>query len=308
MQLYRHLPHLKCSGAKARAVTVGAYDGLHLGHQEILHRLTEFGRNAGLPTLVLSFEPTPKEFFSPANPPARLTRFRERFDLLTQSGVDEFFCPRFSSIRDLSPDAFIRDLLVDGLGAKHVVVGHDFRFASHRLGTLDDLDAAGRICGFEVTAVPAVYQNNRRVSSTVIRTALQSGDLKTARDMLGRDYSMSGKVIRGLGLGKSLGFPTANVNLNRRLTPVDGIFAARVGGIAEGLLDGVASVGTRPTVGGVKPLLEVFVFDFDRDIYGEYITVHFIERLREERKFSDVDAMVAQMHDDVVDARAALAA
>lgn len=308
MQLYRHLPHLKCSGAKARAVTVGAYDGLHLGHQEILHRLTEFGRNAGLPTLVLSFEPTPKEFFSPANPPARLTRFRERFDLLTQSGVDEFFCPRFSSIRDLSPDAFIRDLLVDGLGAKHVVVGHDFRFASHRLGTLDDLDAAGRICGFEVTAVPAVYQDNRRVSSTVIRAALQSGDLKTARDMLGRDYSMSGKVIRGLGLGKSLGFPTANVNLNRRLTPVDGIFAARVGGIAEGLLDGVASVGTRPTVGGVKPLLEVFVFDFDRDIYGEYITVHFIERLREERKFSDVDAMVAQMHDDVVDARAALAA
>jgi riboflavin kinase/FMN adenylyltransferase len=308
MQLYRHLPHLKCSGAKARAVTVGAYDGLHLGHQEILHRLTEFGRNAGLPTLVLSFEPTPKEFFSPANPPARLTRFRERFDLLTQSGVDEFFCPRFSSIRDLSPDAFIRDLLVDGLGAKHVVVGHDFRFASHRLGTLDDLDAAGRICGFEVTAVPAVYQDNRRVSSTVIRAALQSGDLKTARDMLGRDYSMSGKVIRGLGLGKSLGFPTANVNLNRRLTPVDGIFAARVGGIAEGLLDGVASVGIRPTVGGVKPLLEVFVFDFDRDIYGEYITVHFIERLREERKFSDVDAMVAQMHDDVVDARAALAA
>lgn len=308
MQLYRHLPHLKRSGAKARAVTVGAYDGLHLGHQEILHRLTEFGRNAGLPTLVLSFEPTPKEFFSPANPPARLTRFRERFDLLTQSGVDEFFCPRFSSIRDLSPDAFIRDLLVDGLGAKHVVVGHDFRFASHRLGTLDDLDAAGRICGFEVTAVPAVYQNNRRVSSTVIRTALQSGDLKTARDMLGRDYSMSGKVICGLGLGKNLGFPTANVNLNRRLTPVDGIFAARVGGIAEGLLDGVASVGTRPTVGGVKPLLEVFVFDFDRDIYGEYITVHFIERLREERKFSDVDSMVAQMHDDVVDARAALAA
>ncbi len=308
MQLYRHLPHLKRSGETARAVTVGAYDGVHLGHQEILHRLTEHGRDAGLPTLVLSFEPMPKEFFSPANPPARLTRFRERFDLLTQSGVDEFFCPRFSSIRDLSPEAFIRDLLVDGLGAKYVVVGHDFRFASQRLGTLEDLDAAGRSCGFEVTAVPAVYRDSRRVSSTVIRTALQGGDLKTARSMLGRDYSMSGKVIRGLGLGKSLGFPTANVNLNRRLTPVDGIFAARVSGLAEGLLDGVASVGTRPTVGGVKPLLEVFVFDFERDIYGEYITVHFIERLREERKFSDVDSMVAQMHDDVVDARAALAA
>jgi riboflavin kinase/FMN adenylyltransferase len=126
--------------------------------------------------------------------------------------------------------------------------------------------------------------------------------------MLGRDYAMSGKVIRGLGLGKNLGFPTANVNLNRRLTPVDGIFAARVSGLSEGLLDGVASVGTRPTVGGVKPLLEICIFDFDRDIYGEYITVHFIERLREERKFSDVDSMVTQMHKDVVDARAALAA
>ena len=126
--------------------------------------------------------------------------------------------------------------------------------------------------------------------------------------MLGRDYSMSGKVIRGLGLGKSLGFPTANVNLNRCLTPVDGIFAARISGLGEGLLDGVASVGTRPTVGGVKPLLEVFIFDYDRDIYGEYITVHFIERLREERKYSDIDSMVKQIHKDVVDARAALTA
>lgn len=308
MQLYRYLPFLKRSGKTARAVTVGAYDGLHLGHQEILRRLSEQGRNAGLSTLVLSFEPTPREFFSPANPPARLTRFRERFDLLAEYGIDEFFCPRFSSIHNLSPEAFIRGLLVEGLGAKHIVVGDDFRFASQRLGTLENLDAAGKSCGFEVTAVAAVYQDNCRVSSTAIRAALQCGDLETARSMLGRDYSMSGQVIRGLGLGKKLGFPTANVNLNRRLTPVDGIFAARVSGLTEGLLDGIASVGTRPTVGGVKPLLEVCIFDFDRDIYGEYITVHFIERLREERKFSDVDSMVIQMHKDVVDAHAALTA
>ena len=242
MQLYRHLPCLKRSGETARAVTVGAYDGLHLGHQEILHRLSEHGRNAGLSTLVLSFEPMPKEFFSPENPPARLTRFRERFELLAQYGIDEFFCPRFSTIRDLSPDAFIRDLLVDGLAAKFVVVGHDFRFASQRLGTLADLETGGKSCGFEVTAVPAVYQDNRLVSSTAIRTALQGGDLKTARSMLGRDYSMSGTVIRGLGLGKNLGFPTANVNLNRRLTPVDGIFAARVSGLADGRVAGIASV------------------------------------------------------------------
>lgn len=308
MKLYRDLDSLKRAGQTTRVVTVGAYDGLHLGHQEILRQLAEIGRSVGLSTLVMSFEPMPKEFFSPSNPPARLTRFRERLDLLAGFGVDEFFCPRFDSIRDLSPDAFIRDLLVDGLSANQVVVGHDFRFASHRLGSLDDLNAAGREGGFEVTTIPAVYLDEERVSSTVIRAALQTGDLDTARRMLGRDYSMSGTVIRGLGLGCNLGFPTANVNLNRRVTPVDGIFAARVSGIGGEILDGVASVGTRPTVGGVKPLLEVFIFGFDRDIYGEYITVHFIKRLREERKYSDVDSMVEQMHRDVVDARAVLAA
>lgn len=308
MQLYRDLDSLRRAGSQARAVTVGAYDGLHLGHQEILRQLAERGGADGLSTLVMSFEPMPKEFFSPSNPPARLTRFRERFDLLAAFGVDEFFCPRFDHVRDLSTDAFIRDLLIDGLQARQVVVGHDFRFASHRLGTIDDLRTAGRAGGFEVTAIPAVFLDDERVSSTVIRSALQSGDLETAQRMLGRDYSMSGTVIPGLALGRNLGFPTANVNLNRRLTPVDGIFAARVSGIGGELLDGVASVGTRPTVGGVKPLLEVFIFDFDRDIYGEYITVHFIKRLREERKFSDVDSMVEQMHRDVVDARTVLAA
>ncbi len=308
MYLYRDLNSLKRTGRIARAITVGAYDGLHLGHQEILRRLVELGREADLSTLVMSFEPMPKEFFSPVNPPARLTRFRERMDLLAKFGVDEFFCPRFDNIRDLSPNGFIRELLIDGLNANHVVVGHDFRFASHRLGSLQDLNAAGRANGFEVTAIPAVYLDDERISSTVIRAALQTGDLDTARRMLGRNYSMSGTVIRGLGLGRNLGFPTANVNLNRRVTPVDGIFAARVGGIGDEMLDGVASVGTRPTVGGVKPLLEVFIFGFDRDIYGEYITVHFVKRLREERKYSDVDSMVAQMHRDVVDARAVLAA
>ncbi|MFL2553920.1 MAG: bifunctional riboflavin kinase/FAD synthetase [Candidatus Rariloculaceae bacterium] len=308
MYLYRDLNSLKRTGRIARVITVGAYDGLHLGHQEILRRLVELGREADLSTLVMSFEPMPKEFFSPVNPPARLTRFRERMDLLAKFGVDEFFCPRFDNIRDLSPNRFIRELLIDGLNANHVVVGHDFRFASHRLGSLQDLNAAGRANGFEVTAIPAVYLDDERISSTVIRAALQTGDLDTASRMLGRNYSMSGTVIRGLGLGRNLGFPTANVNLNRRVTPVDGIFAARVGGIGDEMLDGVASVGTRPTVGGVKPLLEVFIFGFDRDIYGEYITVHFVKRLREERKYSDVDSMVAQMHSDVVDARAVLAA
>ena len=308
MHFYRYISHLKERSWKPRVVTVGAYDGVHLGHQEILRQLAVEGKKIGVPTLVLSFEPIPREFFSPDKPAARLTRFRERYELLNGFGVDEFFCPRFDSLRDLSPEEFIKDILLAGLNARHIVVGHDFRFAAERLGTLDDLKTAGINCGFGVTEVSAVYQENQRVSSTAIRNALKAGDLKMARAMLGREYSMSGRVVRGIGLGKQLGFPTANVNLNRRQAPVDGIFAARVTGLAEGPLEGVASIGTRPTVGGVEPLLEVFVFDFDRDIYGEYITVHFVERLREERKYPDLGKMTRQMHKDVADARSVLAA
>ncbi len=308
MLLYRHLPYLQRSHARPRVVTVGAYDGVHRGHQEILRQLRAQGQASGMPALVLSFEPLPREFFSPDKPAARLTRFRERYHLLARFGIDEFFCPSFNRIRRLTAREFIEDVLLAGLNARHIVVGEDFRFAARRLGTLDDLRAAGEASGFGITAVPAVYWHGRRVSSTAIRQALGAGDLALARDMLGRDYSMSGRVIRGIGLGKQLGFPTANVNLHRRQTPVDGIFAARVGGLAEGLLDGVASVGTRPTIGGVEPLLEVFIFDFTREIYGRNITVHFIRRLREERKYSDLDSMKVQMRKDVADARAALAA
>ena len=308
MLLYRHLSHLRGSPARPRVVTVGAYDGVHRGHQEILRRLRARGHASGMPALVLSFEPLPREFFSPDKPAARLTRFRERYHLLAGFEVDEFFCPSFSRIRRLTAQEFIDDVLLAGLNARHIVVGEDFRFAARRLGTLDDLRSAGEAKGFGITAVPAVYWRGRRVSSTAIRQALGHGDLALARDMLGRDYSISGRVIRGIGLGKQLGFPTANVNLHRRQTPVDGIFAARVGGLADGLLDGVASVGTRPTIGGVEPLLEVFIFDFKREIYGQNITVHFIRRLREERKYSDLDTMKVQMRRDVADARAALAA
>ena len=308
MLFHRHLSYLQRSQSRPRVVTVGAYDGVHLGHQGILRHLNGRGRAAGMPTLVLSFEPLPREFFSPDRPAARLTRFRERFHLLAKLGVDELFCPSFSRIRHLSAQEFIEDVLLAGLHTHHVVVGEGFRFAADRLGTMQDLRAAGAVRGFEVTEVPAIYWRGRRVSSTAIRDALSKGDLALSRDMLGRDYSISGRVIRGIGLGKELGFPTANVNLNRRQAPVDGIFAARIGGLSDGLLDGVASVGIRPTVGGVEPLLEVFIFDFDRDIYGRYITVHFIRRLREERKYADLAAMKVQMYKDVENARAALAA
>ncbi len=308
MQLYRYLSSLTRAPNSGRAVTIGAYDGIHLGHRAILMMLQQKAASLEAPAMVLSFEPMPREFFAPVNPPARLTRFREKFECLATLGIDELFCPPFNSVRDLSPDVFIRELLVDGLGVRHVVVGDDFRFAAGRIGGIEDLERAGERFGFELTAVPGVYRQEHRISSTEIRLALKAGDLETARGMLGREYSMSGRVVRGLGLGRELGFPTANVNLNRRQTPVDGIFAARVLGLGDEPLDGVASVGTRPTVGGAKPLLEVHIFDFDRDIYGEYITIQFVERLREERKYSDLESLVAQMHEDVSAARAALSA
>jgi riboflavin kinase/FMN adenylyltransferase len=307
MRLYRTFASLpRPASARPRAVAIGVFDGLHIGHRAILERAQSAAAQLRGSSLVLTFEPTPKEFFSPATAPPRLTRFRERFEQLNALGIDELFCAKFGAVRDLSPREFIDELLVAKLGARHVVVGDDFRFGADRLGTVEALRAHGRSQGIEVAEVPPVFFDGERVSSTAVRKALKAGDLATARGMLGRDYSISGRVVRGLGLGKRLGFPTANVNLKRLEAPVDGIFAARVTGLGEAPLDGVASVGTRPTIGGDTALLEVLIFDFDREIYGQYITVHFLQRLREERHFADLEQLKRQMHVDVAAARAAL--
>ena len=305
MRLYRSIAALPAAPA-ARVVTIGVFDGLHAGHEAILSRARAESDALRESCLVFTFEPTPKEFFSPQDPPPRLTRFRERFERLAALGVDELLCPSFGAVREIRADAFVDSLVVGRLHARHVVVGDDFRFGAGRGGTVADLRAAGERHGFHVTEVAPVFWRGRRVSSTAIRDALKLGDLEAARGMLGRDYSISGRVVRGLGLGRELGFPTANVNLKRRLAPVDGIFAARVTGLGARPLAGVASVGTRPTIGGSNPLLEVFIFDFDREIYGEYITVHFVARLREERHFADLPAMQRQMRLDVEAAKAAL--
>ena len=307
MRLYRTFASLRRSpSAKPRAVAIGVFDGLHIGHQAILERARSAADEIGGSSLVLTFEPTPKEFFSPATAPPRLTRFRERFELLDAFGLDELFCAKFGAVRELTPRAFIDELLIADSRAGHVVVGDDFRFGADRSGTVADLRALGARHGLAVTEVPPVFFKGERVSSTAIREALKAGDLATARNLLGRDYSISGRVVRGLGLGRKLGFPTANVHLKRIQAPVDGIFAARVTGLGDAPLDGVASVGTRPTIGGGMPLLEVLIFDFDRDIYGRYITVHFVKRLREERHFADLELLKRQMRVDVEAARAAL--
>jgi riboflavin kinase/FMN adenylyltransferase len=307
MRLYRAFAALpRLPARRPRAVAIGVFDGLHIGHRAIIERARSAAEAAGGASLVFTFEPTPKEFFSPATAPPRLTSFRERFEQIAALRIDELFCPRFASVRDISPGDFVDELLVRKLGAGHVIVGDDFRYGAERRGTVAELHARGRERGFAVTEVAPVYFAGQRVSSTAIRNALKAGDLKTARDMLGRDYSISGRVVRGLGLGRTLGFPTANVNLKRLQAPIDGIFAARVTGLTAKPLDGVASVGTRPTIGGGVALLEVLIFDFDGDIYGRYITVHFVKRLRDERHFADLAAMQRQMRVDVDAARAAL--
>ena len=293
---------------KQSVVTIGTFDGVHVGHQRILNRVLEEARDRALPAVVFSFEPTPGEFFSSGTPPARLTRFREKFEALERFGVDWLFCPPFNAtMESLGPDEFIEQHLVKTLGVKHLVVGDDFRFAKDRRGQVDDLQRVGGRCGFSVEQVPSVMENGNRVSSTGIRKLLADGELSRAKKLLGRNYRMTGRVVGGQKLGKQLGYPTANVNLNRRASPVGGIFAVRVEGLDADLLDGVASVGTRPTIDGIEPVLEVHIFDFERNIYGAYIQVEFVEKLRDEVKFPDLDSLTQQMHIDAAQARKILA-
>jgi len=294
--------------ASGCVATIGVFDGVHLGHQRILRRVLEESRRLGLPALVFSFEPTPQEVMSPRTAPARLMRLREKVAVLAESGIDHLYCPPFErALQEMAPDEFIEQLLVRTLGVRHLVVGDDFRFARGRAGHFEHLVAGGRTFGFGTEQVGSVTAGNQRVSSTAIRTALAAGDLATAGRLLGRPYRMMGRVGRGRQLGRQLGFPTANMRLHRRVSPVNGIFAVRVQGIAPRPLDAVASIGTRPTVGGVEPLLEVHVFDYAGDLYGRQIAVDFVARLRDEVRFDDLAALRRQMERDAAEARRALA-
>ena len=309
MRLVRHLSDLPYADLeKGSVLTIGAYDGLHLGHQQLLERVVDRSRETGLPAVVMSFEPTPKEFFSAERPPARLMRFREKFEALAARGIDIFYCPRFAqAMRDISAADFIRRILIHGLNVRHLVVGDDFRFARRREGGIAHLRRASIALQFALEQSPSVVVDGVRVSSTAIRELLASGELPQATALLGRPYRMSGKIVKGEKMGRKLGYPTANVDLRRRQSAVMGIFAVRVHGLAGGAKDAVASVGTRPTFDGTKPLLEVHIFDFDKDIYGEYIHVDFIAQLREQIKYEHVDELVAQMHRDADNARTILA-
>lgn len=307
MELVRGLHNLRARH-RGCVLTVGAFDGIHRGHQEMIRIVREQAARCSLTATVLSFEPMPREFFARGEPPARLTRLREKVAAFQMYGVERFVCARFDErLRSMEPEAFIREVLHDALGVAHIVVGHDFKFARNLTGNVETLRQAGAHCGFGVTEVPPFELHGERVSSSRVREALGIGDLAHAARLLGRPYRMTGKVVHGGKLGRSLGFPTANLRLHRRATPLAGVFAARVSGCGLKDAPAVASLGTRPAVDGKELLLEAHVFDFAGDLYRQYLHVDFIARLRDERWFPDLNALVEQMHEDARLARTILA-
>jgi riboflavin kinase / FMN adenylyltransferase len=297
--------------------TIGNFDGLHRGHRAVLGRLIDKARAFGLPSLVITFEPHPQEFFRPQQRPARLTSFREKLEILLDSGVDRVLCLRFNAaLAQMPARDFVRKILVDALAVRSLSVGDDFRFGHHRSGDIALLREEGVQHGFEVLVIEALVEGGARISSTRIRELLDRGDLDGAERLLGRRYRLSGRIVKGDGRGRQIGFPTANVDLHRRAGPEDvsgggshcaplsGVYAVEVSGLASRPLPGVANVGVRPTVGGRRCLLEAHLFDFDRDVYGRHVCVEFRLRLRDEQRFESVDALRAQIDVDARRARA----
>jgi riboflavin kinase/FMN adenylyltransferase len=305
MKLLRRLDNPRL-GSAGCVVTIGSFDGIHIGHQVLIGRVRAEAAALGVASMVLSFEPLPREFLQIPDPPARLTDFRERWRLLEPLGVDWFcvlpFGARLSRVTGLEFMAMLRDA-----GARKVIVGHDFRFGRDGEGTAERCAAQAHEFGFSVEVVPPVRVDGERVSSGLVRLALAAGDFTRAARLLGRPYSMRGRVLRGRQLGRTLGFATVNIAMRRRQLPLAGILAVRVHGAGLEGWPGVASLGTRPTVNGVEPLLEVHLFDYAGDLYGRELEVEFVAKLREELRFEALDRMVEQMHEDAAAARRILA-
>jgi riboflavin kinase/FMN adenylyltransferase len=307
MQLVRGLHNLKAIHHGCVA-TIGNFDGVHLGHQSVFQHLLEKGEALSLPTAVVTFEPQPREFFQGDKAPARLTRLREKLQAIEGTGIDRVVVLEFNSrLAAMSANAFVKELLVDGLGVRFLSVGDDFRFGHNRKGDFGLLKSAGQRYGFEVENMNTYRLDADRVSSTRIRELLMNGDLQGATQCLGRPYRICGRVGHGAKLGRTIGFPTMNVDLHRRVSPLDGVYAVMVAGIEAQPLPGVANIGVRPMVqGDTRYLLEVYLFDFDRNVYGAHISVEFVHKLRDQAKFESFDALRQQIWRDVDQASALL--
>lgn len=285
-------------------LTIGNFDGVHLGHQALLRQLKKEGQRLGLPTMVMIFEPQPLELFAPEKAPARLTRLRDKCKYLAQVGIDFLLCVNFDTpFSTIGAEDFISQLLVDRLGVKFLMVGDDFRFGAQRQGNISLLKAAGEKLGFAVANTESFCESGKRISSTMIRHALRDDNLAMVESLLGRPYSICGRVVHGDELGRTIGFPTANLPMKRLVTPVKGVYAVEVLGLGDKPLPGVANIGTRPTVSGVRQQLEVHLLDIDMDLYGRHLEVIIREKIRNEQRFASLDALKQQIENDAVDAR-----
>jgi riboflavin kinase/FMN adenylyltransferase len=308
MDLLRGLGGLRARHRPCVA-TIGAFDGVHLGHRAVIEQLAEQGQKLGLPAAVVTFEPLPREFLAPAEAPARLQSFRERFEALRDLGVDRLLCLRFDeSLRSMSAESFARRIFVDGLGVKALVLGDDFRFGRDREGDSAFMRALGEREGFITLPTRTVELDGQRVSSTRMRAALAVGDFALARRCLGREYSISGRVVYGKQLGRQLGVPTANIALRRASLPLSGVFAVTVDGAGLQAEPGIANVGSRPTIdSGLRPNLEVHMLDGEHALYGERLVVNFHQKLRDEQRFASIDELKTQIFDDIESARGCFA-
>ncbi len=298
MQLIRHLSNYK-KDARGCIATIGNFDGVHLGHQKVINKLIHESKTLGLPSMVIAFEPSAKEFFLKENAPPRLTNFREKFSLIRELGIDKFVCLKFNrELASMSAEDFIKKILVDSLGIKYLTVGDNFRFGKDRKGNFALLQEYANSLSYEVNDTESIMSGDKRISSTMVREFLHSGDLESAASLLGRDYSMSGCVVHGDKKGRTIGFPTANVPIKRKKSAVNGVFAVDVLVENDELVQGVANIGHRPTVSGTRTQLEVHLFQFSKEIYGKHITVMFQKKLRDEKKFNSFEDLKQQIQLD----------
>ncbi len=305
MYLIRGLSHLTPFN-NGCVLSIGNFDGVHTGHRKVIEKLARQGKKMGLPVVVMVFEPQPLEFFLGENAPSRLMRLREKVIQFKTLPVDNLLVVKFNkAFANYHADDFITELLVKQLNVKHLVIGDDFHFGKARCGNFAMLKEKGQLFGFNVEDTRSFYtEEGSRVSSTLIRDALGAGDLAKAKVMLGRDYSVCGRVAHGNKRGRTIGFPTANIQMFRKNTPIAGVFAVTMSGIGGKEIAGIANVGTRPTVeGGEKVILETHLFDFDKEIYGHYVEVHFKQKIRDEIRFQSFDALKQQIEHDITIAK-----
>ena len=308
MKVFRGLPN--ADARRPCALTIGNFDGVHRGHRALLAHVTDAAKQMGLEAAVMTFEPHPREFFAKlsgdeSRAPARIANLRDKLQSLAAAGIDrvivEHFNARFAA---LSPEAFIKDILVDGLHVKWLIVGDDFCFGSKRAGTFAMLANAGREFGFEVTSLPTIMHDQERISSSAVRSTLLAGDFQRTAKLLGHPYAISGRVLHGKKLGRTIGFPTLNLRIAHKHPALSGIFVVQVHGLSENPLPAVASMGVRPTVeDNGRVLLEVHIFDYADQCYGKLIRVEFLQKLRDEEKYEDLTLLTEAIHADALAAR-----